>query len=86
MTVCKVTAAQAVEIQMKFDLYLALYNEEERIFYRAFLSKNNIFHPDAEKAGEDMTLEEIIEYTRVQQMKELITKRDFFKQIPLKNQ
>ena len=40
---CKATAAQKIEIDFLFDFYKKLYAKEEKIFFRAFVQKHNIF-------------------------------------------
>lgn len=77
-----ITAAQAVEIQMKFDFYAALYESEEKIFYQAFISINKIFHPDAPvNDADDLSEEDLLEQMRVFKMKKLIESKPFYKQI-----
>lgn len=41
--ICHATKAQKIEIEFLFDFYKKLYVKEERIFFRAFIQKHNLF-------------------------------------------
>jgi hypothetical protein len=67
------TAFEAVELQMKYDFYWKLYEDELDIFTTAFISKNNIYHPEGNKINPDeLSEDEIMRLKRVFEMSDSI--------------
>lgn len=52
------TPAQYIEIEADFTFYSAALEEEMKLFYRAFLNKNNLF-PPPELAGDPVNDEDV---------------------------
>lgn len=69
VTVLNVTAAEYVEIEMKYEFYWKLYLEELGIFRHAFFQRNNIFPINSEATKhEDLSPEEKERLLRVLEM------------------
>ena len=81
------TAAQKIEIELEFEFYSNLFDEEIVNFMDAFISKQNIFPPDApyqETSREDLTAEELEKMLKRMAYEEGITRRTRAKQIEKK--
>jgi hypothetical protein len=65
---------------MKYDFYWRLYSAEFEIFRAAFITRNNIFHPDGNKINPDYLSPEE-KAMRVLQMSKSIKVGEFKKQI-----
>lgn len=82
LTYLECTAAEAIEIEAKFQFFKHHYEQEVDVFYRAFVQTNNIFHPDA--AGrdyDDLSEEERAELKRIARMGTGIKTGHFNKQL-----
>ncbi|MDD3875409.1 MAG: hypothetical protein PHT69_02195 [Bacteroidales bacterium] len=83
MIIC--TVAEYIEIQAMFDFYKNLYDQEEEIFYTAFLHTNNLLLPP--KEGEEVaeySKEERDHMFRAVSMAKNITKATYRKQLETK--
>lgn len=76
------TCYEYIEIEAKFNFYLALYKEEVDIFYTAFLKANDLLIVD-DKSSDlgQWTEEELANYRRAVEMSGNIKKGEFAKQI-----
>lgn len=80
--VLKITAAEAVEIEMKYDFYWKLYQEEFDIWRSAFIQRNNIYHPEGGITNpETLSEEEIEKQVRIHEMSQSIKRGDLKKQL-----
>lgn len=78
----KVTASEAVEIQMKYDFFWKLYQEEFDIWRSAFIARNDIYHPDGNKIDmADLSGEELQKIKRIAEMSQSIKRGELRKQI-----
>lgn len=69
------TASQQIEIEMKWEAYRRSYKKQLKIFYDAFINKNQIFHESASgRDPETMTQADWDEYYRIQDMMKGIEK------------
>lgn len=79
------TNAEAVEIQAKFDFFWRAYQEEENIFYRAFVQKNHLYtkpdNSDQESEAEELSDEERVKLWKISQMMTGMDHHHFAKQI-----
>ena len=77
-----ITKSQEVEISIKYDFYWKLFVKESKIFYRAFVAKNHIYHADTQPQNTDeMTPDEIRELLKTQAMMNNIEKGNLLKQL-----
>lgn len=78
----ELTALEAVELQMKYDFYWRLYEEEFEIFRAAFIQRNSIFHPDGKQIDpNDLSPKEREKAMRVIEMSQKIKNEVFRKQL-----
>ena len=78
----KVTASEAVEIQMKYDFFWKLYQEEFEIWRAAFIAKNDIYHPKGNKIDmDDLSGEELQKIKRIAEMTNSIKRGELRKQL-----
>jgi len=73
--VIKTTKAFAIEIKHKFEFYLRAYNEDLKIFYRAFLIKNNLIVQSDEVASP----EQIAKHYEAYKLSKGLEKKEYFK-------
>lgn len=82
MTTC--TVAEFIEIEQMFYIYDNLYKRESEIFYKAFLTANDLLArppKDEQKTTKDLSKDELEEWKRTQEMASKIKKESIRKQI-----
>ena len=62
------TQAEGLQLQIEFDFYKGLYEEELELFRDAFIQKHRIFDPNGGSDEKEYTKEEIQRILRMQQM------------------
>lgn len=62
------TKAEGLQLQIEYDFYKALYEEEVELFQSAFIQKHRIFDPHGGSDDAELTPEEIERIMRMQQM------------------
>jgi len=76
------TPAEFIEIEQMFDVYKKLYKKESELFYKAFLSANDLLaRPPKQKSVADLTPEELEEWKRTQKMAQGIKTETIRKQL-----
>lgn len=80
---CKATAAQKIEIDFLFDFYKKLYAKEEKVFFRAFIQKHQIFGELKEDETPTPTTEE--EQMRIYALMNGLSEEQPLKQIEAHN-
>lgn len=62
------TQAEGLQLQIEYDFYRALFEEELELFQSAFIQKHRIFDPNGGSDNAELTPEEIERILRMQQM------------------
>lgn len=62
------TRAEGLQLQIEYDFYRALFEEELELFQSAFIQKHRIFDPNGGSDDMELTPEEIERILRMQQM------------------
>lgn len=62
------TQAEGLQLQVEYDFYKALWEEELDLFQQAFIQKHRIFDPNGGSDDTELTPEEIERILRMQQM------------------
>ncbi|MBA4304638.1 MAG: hypothetical protein C0424_10475 [Sphingobacteriaceae bacterium] len=73
--------ADLAEIEMKYHFYWRIYNEELRIFYRAFIHKHSLFANSPAREERDLSPKELEELKRVFTMADAMKDEGFRKQL-----
>jgi len=77
-----ITASEAVEIQMKYDFFWRLYQQEFDIWREAFIAKNDIYHPNGNKIEtDDLSPNEMERIKRIAEMTQSIKRGVLRKQL-----
>lgn len=78
----EITKAEAVEIDIKFDVFRRLYKDERELFFATFCTKHRLHDMDAETEGEvEMTPERLQKIQRMRQMAMGMRDAEYVKQI-----
>lgn len=76
----EVTRAEEAEIRAKFNFYSRVLDEEQYLFYSAFIHKNNIIPKNLKPSKpEDLTQEEFRRAMRINEIAESIRRSIFYK-------
>lgn len=79
------TGAQAIEIQAKFDFFKKIYEDEQEIFYSAFIQKNKLYakpkEGEEDRDAPDLTPEELDRLMRMMEMMGGMKRHHFLKQL-----
>ncbi len=81
----KCTPSQIVEISARLDFFWKAYQQELKLFYKAFVHKNGLGAPVAEEEDDDcikLSPEEQAELYRMSEMMSGITRHQFRKSLP----
>lgn len=62
------TQAEGMQLQIEYDFYKAIWEEELDLFQQAFIQKHCIFDPNGGSDDTELTLEEIERILRMQQL------------------
>lgn len=80
--IIKTTPELDQKIKEKYQFYSRLYKKEMELFHKAFVNRQELFHPDAPtKESSDMTPEEWDELMRIVEIMRGIQKSPYLKQI-----
>lgn len=80
----KCTLSEHIEINCMFDLFSKLYDQEQRIFFRAFITANKLFvNPPgrSKRSYEDLSPAEQAEIDRAQKLAKNVNNATYRKQI-----
>lgn len=82
------TAADAVEIEAKYDFYLKAWQSDLEVFYSAFIQKNHIYRKETDEEREqrmanekELTPEELDDLMKQRDLMRAMNKHHFAKQI-----
>ncbi len=81
------TDAEFIEIDTKFNFYLAKFNEDVILFYRAFIHKNKLYVKSSDDSNDEkeLTPQELEEINKIRNMMMGMESHKFLKQLENKS-